>query len=98
MLDPQSITYLIVGSVIVGIISAAIPSGIGKIIALLGSFPLVFLLITAAVLGTTITEISDSIILIQWFIENFVPLIIGYAFEGAGITIVKAIKKAARID
>lgn len=93
MLDSQSVLYLAIGSVIVGIISACLPSGIGKLIALLVSFPIILFLIISATLGTQITNISDSITFINWFIENFIHIIIGYAFEGAGVGIVKGFRR-----
>jgi hypothetical protein len=94
MLDSNSLTILVFGSFIVGIITSVLPSGLGKLIAIVGAFPLVFLLIAAAILGTAITNISDSVTLINWFIVNFIPLIVAYACEGAGAGVVAAIKKS----
>lgn len=93
MLDSQTITALILGSFIVGMITRIIPSGVGKLITLVSLFPIIFLFIVAAVLGTKITGISDSITMINWFIGNFVPLFIAYVFEAAGAGIVEGIRK-----
>jgi hypothetical protein len=94
MIEYSAIGGLIVGSIIVGIISAVVPSGIGKIIALVGLFPLVAFLILSASYGSNITNIPESVNFINWFVETFIPLFLAYFFEGVGVGIVKGGKKA----
>jgi hypothetical protein len=93
MIEFSALLGLIVGSIIVGIISAVVPSGIGKLIALVGLFPLVVFLILSASYGSNISSIPESVNFINWFIETFIPLFLAYFFEGVGIGIVKGGKK-----
>jgi hypothetical protein len=93
MLDFQSATALVFSSFIVGIITAVLPSGIGKLIALFSAFPLVSFLIISAYVGTTVTGVSDSVTLINWFVLNVIPLLIAYGCEGAGVGVVEGFRR-----
>lgn len=96
MLDPQSIQSLIIGSFIIGVVIGILPKSAGKLIALLTSLPLIFFLVFSVFLGTKVTGIEDVNTLIPWMIENFIPLILAYVFEGVGIGIVEGIKRKTK--